>query len=46
MAATWNLVRQTFQILKGLLTASISAKAALTGPLGIAKASGDAVRSG
>jgi regulator of sigma E protease len=45
-AATWNLVRQTFVILKGLITASISPKAALTGPLGIAKASGDAARSG
>jgi len=45
-AATWNLTRQTFAILKGLLTASISPKAALTGPLGIAKASGDAARSG
>jgi regulator of sigma E protease len=44
--ATWNLVRQTFQILKGLATASISPKAALTGPLGIAKLSGDAARSG
>lgn len=44
--ATWNLTRQTFEILKGLITASISPKAALTGPLGIAKASGDAARSG
>jgi regulator of sigma E protease len=44
--ATWNLVRQTFQILEGLVTASISPKAALSGPLGIAKASGDAARSG
>ncbi|HUG53739.1 MAG TPA: RIP metalloprotease RseP [Vicinamibacteria bacterium] len=44
--ATWNLVRQTFQILHGLITASISAKAALSGPLGIAQASGDAARSG
>ena len=44
--ATWNLTRQTFQILKGLATASISPKAALAGPLGIAKASGDAARSG
>jgi regulator of sigma E protease len=45
-AATWNLTRQTFVILKGISTASISPKAALTGPLGIAKASGDAARSG
>jgi regulator of sigma E protease len=44
-AATSNLVRQTFQILGGLITASISPKAALAGPLGIAKASGDAARS-
>jgi regulator of sigma E protease len=44
--ATWNLIRQTFQILSGLITASISPKAALSGPLGIAKASGDAARSG
>jgi regulator of sigma E protease len=44
--ATSNLVRQTFQILGGLVTASISPKAALSGPLGIAKASGDAARSG
>jgi regulator of sigma E protease len=43
--ATSNLVRQTFQILGGLITASISPKAALAGPLGIAKASGDAARS-
>jgi len=46
VVATGNLVRQTFQILHGLVTASISPKAALTGPLGIAKASGDAARSG
>jgi regulator of sigma E protease len=44
--ATSNLVRQTFQILHGLVTASISPKAALSGPLGIAQASGDAARSG
>ena len=44
-AATRNLIRQTFQILHGLVTASISPKAALSGPLGIAKASGDAARS-
>ena len=43
--ATGNLIRQTFQILGGLVTASISPKAALAGPLGIAKASGDAARS-
>jgi regulator of sigma E protease len=45
-SATGNLVRQTFQILEGLITASISPKAALSGPLGIAKASGDAARRG
>jgi len=43
---TWRQTRQTFVMLGQLLTARISAKAGLTGPVGIAKLSGDAARSG
>jgi len=42
---TWNMTRQTFEVLGRLVTARISPKT-MMGPLGIAKASGDAARSG
>jgi regulator of sigma E protease len=42
---TWDMTRQTFDVLGRLLTARISPKT-LMGPLGIAKVSGDAARSG
>jgi len=46
-ALRWSLgmTRQTFEVLGRLLTAQISPKA-MMGPLGIAKASGDAARGG
>jgi regulator of sigma E protease len=43
---TWNMTKETVSMLKGLLTARISAKAAVSGPLGIAQASGMAARGG
>jgi regulator of sigma E protease len=43
---TWRMTRETVGMLKGLLTARISAKAAVSGPLGIAQASGMAARGG
>ncbi len=42
---TWDMTRQTFDVLKRLVTAQISPKT-MMGPLGIAQASGDAARSG
>jgi regulator of sigma E protease len=42
---TWEMTRQTFDVLGRLLTARISPKT-MMGPLGIAKASGDAARGG
>jgi regulator of sigma E protease len=42
---TWEMTRQTFAVVHGLLTAQISPKT-MMGPLGIAEASGDAARSG
>jgi regulator of sigma E protease len=42
---TWEQTTQTFDILRKLLTARISPKM-MMGPLGIAKASGDAARGG
>jgi regulator of sigma E protease len=42
---TWDMTRQTFDVLGRLLTARISPKT-MMGPLGIAQASGDAARSG
>jgi regulator of sigma E protease len=42
---TWDMTRQTFDVLKRLVTSQISPKT-LMGPLGIAQASGDAARSG
>jgi regulator of sigma E protease len=43
---TWHMTRETVGMLKGLVTARISAKAAVSGPLGIAQASGMAARGG
>jgi len=43
---TWRMTKETLAMLKGLLTARISAKAAVSGPLGIAQASGTAARGG
>jgi regulator of sigma E protease len=42
---TWGMTKQTFEILGRLLKRQISPKT-MMGPLGIAKASGDAARSG
>jgi regulator of sigma E protease len=42
---TWDMTRQTFDVVGRLLTARISPKT-MMGPLGIAKASGDAARGG
>lgn len=42
---TWDMTRQTFDVLGRLVTAQISPKT-MMGPLGIAKASGDAARGG
>jgi len=46
MGETWRMTRETVAMLKGLLTARISPKAAVSGPLGIAQASGMAARGG
>lgn len=42
---TWEMTRQTFDVLGRLVTAQISPKT-MMGPLGIAQASGDAARGG
>jgi regulator of sigma E protease len=42
---TWTMTRQTFDVLVRLVTVQISPKT-MMGPLGIAKASGDAAREG
>jgi regulator of sigma E protease len=42
---TWDMTRQTFDVIGRLVTARISPKT-MMGPLGIAQASGDAARSG
>ncbi len=42
---SWNMTKQTFQILGRLATAQLSPKT-MMGPIGIAKASGDAARGG
>jgi regulator of sigma E protease len=44
-AWAWGMTKQTFDVLKGLLTAQISPKT-MMGPLGIAKASGERAREG
>jgi regulator of sigma E protease len=41
----WDMTRQTFDVLKRLLTGQLSPKT-MMGPLGIAQASGDAAREG
>jgi regulator of sigma E protease len=46
MGETWRMTKETVGMLKGLLTARISAKVAVSGPLGIAQASGMAARGG
>lgn len=43
---TWRQTRQVFQLLKGIVTAQMSIRAGLAGPLGIAKVSGEAVQGG
>ncbi len=43
--STWEMTRQTFDVVVRLLTAQISPRT-MMGPLGIAQASGDAARSG
>jgi regulator of sigma E protease len=43
---TWRMTKETVGLLKGLVMARISAKAAVSGPLGIAQASGMAARGG
>lgn len=42
---TWTMTKQTFDVLKGLVTAQISPKT-MMGPLGIMKASGERAREG
>jgi len=42
---TWNMIRQTFDVLGRLVTAQISPKT-MMGPLGIAQVSGEAARTG
>jgi regulator of sigma E protease len=42
---SWNMTRQTFEVLGRLITAQLSPRT-MMGPLGIAKASGDAARGG
>ncbi len=42
---TWRYTRQTAELIRQIVTAQASAKAALSGPVGIAQASGEAVRS-
>jgi len=44
-AMSWNMTKQTFDVLEGLVTARISPKT-MMGPLGIAKASGERAREG
>jgi regulator of sigma E protease len=46
MGQSWRMTKDTLGMLKGLLTARISPKAAVAGPLGIAQASGMAAREG
>ncbi len=42
---TWRYTVQTAELIRQIVTAQASAKAALSGPVGIAQASGEAVRS-
>jgi regulator of sigma E protease len=43
---TWRATVQTFAMLRDLVTARVSPKAGLSGPIGIAKLSGEAARTG
>jgi regulator of sigma E protease len=43
---TWGMTKQTLGMLKGLLTGQVSPKAALMGPVGIARVSGERAREG
>jgi regulator of sigma E protease len=45
LRSTWDMTRQTFDVVGRLLTAQISPRT-MMGPLGIAQASGDAARGG
>ncbi len=45
LRSTWEMTTRTFEVIGGLVTARISLKT-LMGPIGIARASGDAARSG
>jgi regulator of sigma E protease len=45
-AWSWNTTKQTLGMLKGLVTAKVSPKAALMGPLGIARVAGERAREG
>jgi regulator of sigma E protease len=46
LVQTWRTTRQTFGMLRDLVTARISPKVSLSGPIGIAKMSGEAARTG
>lgn len=46
VAESWTQTKQTVQLLKRLVTARISARSALSGPIGIAQAAGEAARRG
>jgi regulator of sigma E protease len=43
---TWGMTKQTLGMLKGLLTGQVSPRAALMGPVGIARVSGERAREG
>jgi regulator of sigma E protease len=45
-AWSWNTTKQTLGMLKGLVTGRVSPKAALMGPVGIARVSGERAREG
>ncbi|HEY6547094.1 MAG TPA: RIP metalloprotease RseP [Vicinamibacteria bacterium] len=45
-AWSWNTTKQTLGMLKGLATGRVSPKAALMGPVGIARVSGERAREG
>ena len=46
VSESWSQTVQMVQLLKRLLTARVSAKSALSGPIGIAQAAGEAARRG
>ena len=45
-AWSWNTTKQTLGMLQGLVTGRVSPKAALMGPVGIARVSGERAREG